>query len=391
MTKWQQSARRRLGRVPRALRAVPVVVCLAVGISTAAGTGGLDAQTIQPRSSETGSYLDLSGDIPLVMRSNGQRAPVPVRSGEQIDGFAELSKGWIATGTRARPSRSRSNARTNLRRDLLLITGGNGPIQRLSTPGRADATIRRSATPVLDRGELVGLVWLEGPAPRSLSVMAAPWNSGAWGPATTISGPGPGSQIAPTATVSEDGSWFVAWSRFDGRDDEIFWSQLSGANWSRPVRAHSQNTSPDVAPTLAQVDGSVFLAWSRYDGDQYRAVVSRWAGGRWQSPRNVGGSASAFPEFVQHEEDLYVLFQDLAPSGWTLTQISPSSGAIERQASYTVDERDLGDLAGRPLVTDLAADAPRFQWPQARKRVDLSWTRPLNPQGSGTRRSGIRR
>src|SRR5918996_10161 len=71
-----------------------------------------------------------------------------------------------------------------------------------------------------------------------------------------------------------DGSWLLAWSAFDGHDDEIVWTRGKNGAWSRPRRVTADNAWPDTTPALTVTGNGALLAWSRYDGNDYRIVIS---------------------------------------------------------------------------------------------------------------------
>jgi len=366
-------------RIQRSIRAYGAGIgrVALLGVVVAISATGSDAQTIQPTWGAQGHYLKLDGQIPVVERPNGQRSPVPTRAGESISGFVELDRGWIATGTRpGTPRRQGHSATVAGSRDLLLITGGNGPIRRMTPPRSSGARIRSGATPVHSEGALVGLVWLEGETERSLAVRAADWTGVSWGPSTVISAPGAGSQIALSAAVAEDGTWIAAWSRFDGRDDEIYTSERRGANWSHPKRVHSRHEGPDITPALTATDDGVLLAWSRFDGDDYRTVVARWKDGKWSTPQSIAPKATAFPSFTRQDGKTYLLYQNLRPGGWTVAELSSSGSAMRRTASIDLTSpRNPAANVGnqRPLVVDPHLGNPTLSWPSHRKTLDLVW------------------
>ncbi|HEX5760898.1 MAG TPA: hypothetical protein VF121_17045, partial [Thermoanaerobaculia bacterium] len=145
-------------------------------------------------------------------------------------------------------------------------------------------------------GELAGLAWLEGADGRSLAVRFARWDGERWARPRTVAAPGPGSQTALAAARLADASWLLAWSRFDGADDEVVWSRSAGPegeSWSAPRRIAQDNAVPDVTPALTAVaGGGAVAAWSRYDGEDYRVVTARFDGRGWSAPRAVGPAGS---------------------------------------------------------------------------------------------------
>jgi acyl-CoA thioesterase-1 len=202
--------------------------------------------------------------------------------------------GWVMTALRGR--------------EIVVLIGDGATVSTLPTPPAArpdlsDLAVRREPLPLVEDGRLAGLVWLEGDGPLSLGVRFARWNGAGWEAPQTVSAPGPGSQLALTAARLGDGTWLLAWSAFDGHDDEIVWSrQAADGTWSAPRRVAKDNAVPDITPTLtatadaadaANADGAALLTWSRFDGSIYQVVTSRFRAGRWDAPRAAGRAAPA--------------------------------------------------------------------------------------------------
>lgn len=209
-------------------------------------------------------------------------------------------------------------------------------------------------------GRLVGAAWLEGHDERSLAVRFAPWDGAAWGLAEPVASPGPGSQLALTGAVTTEGSVALAWSGFDGTDDEIQWSLRTDAAWSPPRRLAEDNAVPDITPALLALPGrgrGLLAAWSRYRDGQYRVVVSRFDGRRWHEPAPVGPPGSLFPSF---EPSLRaagsLLFRTARPRGWRVLELD-ATGRSLRSAQV------LAATAVRPKLS-AGPDRVQFEWPE---------------------------
>ena len=152
---------------------------------------------------------------------------------------------------------------------------------------------------LVEAGELVGLVWLEGSDASALGVRAAAWNGTGFAAAEWVAAPIDGSQLALSAAVLGDGSWLLVWSAFDGGDDEIRWSRRDGEAWSAPARLHAENRVPDITPVVAATADGAIAAWSRYDAGSYRGRVMRFdAATGWRDEERIGGPHSVFPFFA---------------------------------------------------------------------------------------------
>ena len=159
------------------------------------------------------------------------------------------------------------------------------------------APLLRSPRPLLRDGALGGMAWLEGDGVRSLAVRyAGRGGDDSWGEAETVAAQGPGSQLALAAAHLDDGSTLLAWSRFDGQDDEIYWSLRRDGAWSEPRSLATDDATPDVTPVLLAVPGGALAAWAGYEGDGYRVFLARWDGEAWGEPRVLPGPGS-FPSF----------------------------------------------------------------------------------------------
>lgn len=213
-------------------------------------------------------------------------------------------------------------------------------------------------------GALAGLAWLDGVDRGALAVRWTPWLGDGWGRPETVAAPGPGSQLALTATTLDDGTPLLAWSRFDGSDDEIYWSRRDAAGWSAPARLARDNQVPDVTPALTHVPGGALAAWSAFDrgSGQYRVLVSRYDGSAWSAPRPVAGPGSLYPSFESGGVRPVLLYRTAAPRGWAVLELDgaarPQRRAAVATAPVAVPRRPVVD--GDALLLDGA-------------RVALTW------------------
>ncbi|HEX2162768.1 MAG TPA: hypothetical protein VHM02_02350, partial [Thermoanaerobaculia bacterium] len=206
-----------------------------------------------------------------------------------------------------------------------------------------------------DDGALAGLAWLEGDAPRGMAVRLARWDGLRWAPAETVAAPGPGSQLALVATALADGTLLLAWSAFDGSDDEVVWSRRDGDAWSRPERIAADNAVPDVTPALVAVDGGALAAWATFADGAYRVVLARYADGRWSAPRPVAPPGTAFPGFEPATVAPRLLVRRAAPAGWLLIELDAEHRPV-RQAMAE------GTGSVRPSIVEDVGDGVHFVW-----------------------------
>lgn len=265
---------------------------------------------------------------------------------------------------------------------LTVLRGEGRQVERLPPPVAVDQGLLLEPTPLLAEGKLLGLLWLEGDRVRSLAVRAATWTGSSWTAPVTVAEPGPGTQIALSATVLDDGSWLAAWSAFDGEDDEILWSRARNGRWDPPAAVAPSNQVPDITPDLVTIDGGAVLAWSRFfPGERYRVVTATFDGISWASARPVAGSGTHFPELHAAGSQLpgrsLLLYRQSRPGEWVVSEID-SGGRVLRRASVA-SEKD-----SAPVVLGADERGLEVLWPDrgAEKvgaAISLRWTDPGSP------------
>jgi acyl-CoA thioesterase-1 len=286
----------------------------------------------------TGSAVPLhllsgSGEARLELPA-GKQVSLTLPPGARLANAAALAGGWIAAGT-VPDAAGRGS-------ELLLLagraTGATGQTTTLAPPGGRTGKLLAEPLPLVDDGKLAGLAWLEGDDPRALGVRYAAWEGGAWAAPKTISEPGQGSQLALAAARLAGGSWLLAWSAFDGHDDEIVWSRGSNGTWTPPRRL-TDNQVPDVTPALAASGRGALIAWSQLAGDGYRLLVARFLNGSWSEPQVVAPGGSLYPSFEPSPDAgrFRLLYRTAQPRGWAALEL---------------------DAAGRPMREARSADPP---------------------------------
>lgn len=276
---------------------------------------------------------------------SGERISLPLPRGAAMQTALALDEGdagWIAAGTRPDASG---------RSEILLLTGDAESATELPPPPGRTSEIRQQPLPLVENGRLAGLLWLEGDNRTSFGVRFAEWTEAGWSQPRTVAAPGPGSQLALTASRLADGTWLAAWSAVDGTDDEIVWSRRGrdGA-WSPARRAAAGNEVPDVTPALTATRDGALLAWSRFDGNDYRVVVSRFRNGAWTKPEFAGPAGSLFPSFEPAPEGrVWMLYHMAVPRGWTVAELDRAGRPVRRATVKTETA-----ATERPVVHDSA-------------------------------------
>ncbi len=243
------------GRLPRP-RLGSLCLFLASFLVGVIGAEPLHAQTTL----QSGNLvLSATGDRARLALPDGKTLPLTLPERTEISSLAELERSWMVA----------ASVPEGGRRLLLLLAGDEAGSRALPVPADQRGTQRRGAVLLAREGRLHGMAWLEGDGDRGLSVRAAAWDGERWGAPEAVSRIGPGSQLALTGAVLAKGSWVLAWSAFDGEDDEIVWSRRSAEGRWSPVRPVSEgNSVPDITPTLAAAGDGALIAWSRYDGNE---------------------------------------------------------------------------------------------------------------------------
>ncbi|HVR11777.1 MAG TPA: GDSL-type esterase/lipase family protein [Thermoanaerobaculia bacterium] len=344
-------------------------------------------------------FVTAAGEAHLELQP-GKLASLALPAGARIEAAAALAGGWIAAGTMP-------NA-TPVGRELLLLVGsGDGPAaaQTLTLPPPAGriGKLLAEPLPLVAGGRLTGLVWLEGDDPRALGVRYAGWNGAAWSAAQTISAPGQGSQLALAAAHLAGGAWLLAWSAFDGHDDEIVWSWGHDGSWTPPRRL-TDNAVPDITPALTASGRGALIAWSQLAGDGYRLLVARFRDGSFGEPEVVAPGGSLYPSFEPSPGAgrSHLLYRTAQPRGWAAIELDAGgrpgrqAGCADPPAPAPAGSAPTGALARPALLA--GGGRATFDWLGAAagmgRRLTAPWRTwqppPAAPATFGGKRGGQR-
>lgn len=297
-----------------------------------------DALTLLPGDGE--ARIELPG---------GRARSVALPERGDVSAFVAIDGGWVAAGSAPDATGGRK---------LFLLRGNDVASRPMAEPPGQEGKQRRGAVLLVDGGRLAGIAWLEGDGDRSLSVRASLWNGKRWQAPERVSYPGPGSQLALTGAVLADGSWLLAWSAFDGQDDEIVWARRQGSSW-QPVQRLTSNSVPDITPSLAATaDGGALIAWSRFAGTGYQMRVARFGKDGWSGEHPAASSGSLYPTFLGSSRLLYL--DAAAPRSWSVLDLD-SEGRVKAKAS-------VASTLERPAVA-FEGSQVRMRWPAAKRQV----------------------
>lgn len=250
---------------------------------------------------------------------------------------------------------------------FLALADGSG-LHPLPVPERESGRASENAVPLPSaRGDLEGLVWLEGADRQSYAIRYAAWNGLAWSQPTEVAASAPGSQLALAAARLADGSRILVWSRFDGEDDEIYTARFVDGRWSPPQALAADNAVPDITPAVVAAGAGALATWSRYDGHEYRLVMSRFDGERWSSPAWVGPAGATDPALTREATaggEVWLTFASAHPRGWGVLALD-TQGHLLRQGSIATAETARPALAARP------GGAVQLRWPGSERDLPL--------------------
>lgn len=339
---------------------VKIVTALAVVLALGGDlspTAAIAAEVVQSTQPESGLALVVSPRSTRVERQDGRGQAIAVPKGAELSAIAPRGDAWVTAGVWRRKGES----------TLLLITNEGGIVRRWPSPRQVAAPIIAFPTLLTDGVGPLSLAWLEGDTTRALRLRSATWEGDRWSAPTTVSGIAPGSQTALRGTTLADGSSLLVWSRFDGRDDEIYWSSNSTAGWSSPRPVSEDNSVPDVIPAVAMAGDGAVAAWSRYDGEDYRLVMARFVDGSWTGPQEIGGPGSLYPSFTVEGGTPHLLYSESAASAWSIVSLS-GEGQLRRHASFLTDDTH------RPLVDGIDDAEVTLRWPGSGRKLRQTWS-----------------
>ena len=301
------------------MRRLALLCALIFAVAAPAAPGASSAQDADQRLALRDADLVLEGTTArLVAVGTGGAATLAWRVPPESTLRAAVGnrRGFAAAGT----------VRVGGGRDLLLYVGDETGARRIAPPPSA-ARVRDWPVLLMGHLGLAGVAWLEGSDETSLAVRAARWNGAGWDAVETLAPGGAGSQLALTGARLADGSWLLAWSAFDGEDDEILWSRSRADGWTLPARVAPDNHVPDVTPVLAPLGEGAVVAWSHYDGHDYRVVAARFDGVRFAAPREIGPAGSVEPELDGRGDRAVLLYRNVLPAEWRAVELDRTGRA----------------------------------------------------------------
>ena len=309
----------------------------------------------QPTRSRSNLVLEATLGEAKVDQDGAQPRRIAVRRNELLTTIEETHQGWTAAGIKE--VRNGTN--------LILISRSSEGTQRLTLPQPQRHDLRLRPTLLVSDEAMSGLAWLEGPDLTSLSIRTSTRVNGEWDEVSIVAPPAKGSQTGLVATGLPDGSWMLAWSAFDGQDDDILWSQGRDDHWTPPRRIGQNNSVPDIMPTLVVTGNGALLAWSRVIDGQYQILLSRFDGANWSAPSLVGPPGSLQPRFAVRDGGLHLLYHHAWPAAWAVADLAPS-GRIRRDAILAEDQPD------RPVLVGSSSRSAELRWSRHGRR-SLSW------------------
>lgn len=323
----------------------PFIVSIAFGALVAATTTPSAAQSAV-QSADGQVFLVMGVQGPRVNDRRGYSTPLALPDEVVPENLVALRVGWLLAGCQQRVDDT----------ELYLRRLDAGGLRSLPVPRGRTGRVRMSPVLLARDGELAGLVWLEGESRDSLAVRASRWLGITWSAPFDVSPAGGGSQLALDATVLGDGSWLLVWAGWDGEDDEILWSIVTDESATSP-QPLSDNTVPDLLPTVLATEGGALAAWNTFDGDQYRVTAARLVEGRW-APAWTLETQTFFPHLERSDDVAHLLYfeRSASDSAWVVAELGDEDRIVRRGRFPSPDNR-------RPLLLrdgdDVTLESPR--------------------------------
>jgi hypothetical protein len=317
----------------RSLRLIPALALAAVALATALRADAPHGVAAR------GPLLVTDSAGAVSVRTGGAGAiPLALPPQSRLGVVAGDAHSWVAAGTRLLPGGKGS--------ELVLALGDAASARTVQPPAGRTARERASPQPLLERGELAGLLWLEGTDRGHYAVRAALWDGERWSRPETVSPVAQGTQIAPAVAVLADGTWLAVWSRFNGHDDDVVWSVRRAGGWTEPRAVHAENAVPDITPAVLATGRGALIAWNTFDGSDYRLALARFERGEVSPAETLGGPGWLYPDLAPAGGNDGALVRCLQadPQSWVVLEVDAEARVRRVASAAVVAER------GRPLL-----------------------------------------
>jgi lysophospholipase L1-like esterase len=126
-----------------------------------------------------------------------------------------------------------------------------------------------------------------------------------------------GTITSPKIIIGPDNTVWAFWNETLGRKGGIFYRVLDQRGWSPLRRIPQEIDFPPLNPdAAADAHGNLWVAWSRYDGNDYEIYLSCWTGQAWMKETRISDNK---------ENDVFPAIQ-VEPEGKLLLSWTQSSG-----------------------------------------------------------------
>jgi lysophospholipase L1-like esterase len=126
-----------------------------------------------------------------------------------------------------------------------------------------------------------------------------------------------GTTSCPKIVLDGDGFVWAFWNETHNRNGSIFYRVYDQKRWSSPNAVPQATDIPALNPGVASDGrGNLWVAWSRYDGKDYEIYLSRWDGRAWQKEIKMTDNEA---------NDIFPAIQ-VGPEGGPLVSWTQSSG-----------------------------------------------------------------
>ena len=126
-----------------------------------------------------------------------------------------------------------------------------------------------------------------------------------------------GTITSPKIIIGQDNVVWAFWNETFGRKGDIFYRVFDQREWSPIKRIPQGNDFPPLNPdTAADARGNLWVVWSRYDGKDYEIYLSCWNGQAWTRETRISDN---------EKNDVFPAIE-VGPDGKPLLSWTQSSG-----------------------------------------------------------------
>ncbi len=156
---------------------------------------------------------------------------------------------------------------------------------------------------------ILGVAWIEGETLRKTRIVVSRLVDGVLLAPRVISDIGPGSQTGLKAASNKE--TILVWSRFDGKDDEIFFSYSSDtlSDWTHPIPI-TNNDTPDVLPFVISCKKGFTVLWNSFIDNGYYPMLAKIENGKVISTYRLTEEKNFIKAIEVDKNKVYIYFEN---------------------------------------------------------------------------------